>query len=215
MNQANRRESALTFLRPDDCVARFADEQPRRIHIIGTSGGAGKTTLARRMGVSLEIPVHDLDAIAYEGASEGRPGVKRPIEDRLRDISFILRQPAWMTEGCYLWWINELLEQAELIVWLDLHWSVAAWRVVKREARRWRAGEKMHGGILEYINFLWDQRSDYLSKTPGTPTAQDDDSAISRAGTLTELSRYAVKTARCARPGDVETVVESLNRGQG
>ena len=80
MNQANRRESALTFLRPDDCVARFADEQPRRIHIIGTSGGAGKTTLARRMGVSLEIPVHDLDAIAYEGASEGRPGVKRPIE---------------------------------------------------------------------------------------------------------------------------------------
>ena len=130
----------------------------------------------------------------------------------MRDISSITRQTAWVAEGCYLWWVDQLLERAQLIVWLDLHWSVATRRVAKREVRRWLAREKMHGGILDYLNFLRGGRSDYLSTTPGIPTAPDDDSAISRAGTLVELSRYRGKTVRCARPHDVDTLLSVLTR---
>jgi len=37
-----------------------------RIHIIG-GPGAGKSTLARRLGATLGLPVHTLDTVAYEG----------------------------------------------------------------------------------------------------------------------------------------------------
>ena len=199
-----------SFQSPANCDSLVGTTPLKRIHIIGNLAGAGKTTLARRLGMRLGIPIYDLDAIAYEGAYEGRPGVKRSIEQRTRDVSAILHQSEWITEGCFLWWTSRLLEKAQLIVWLDTHWSLAAWRVSKREARRWIAGEKMHGGLFDYLRFLRQQRADYLSRTPRVPTAPDDDSANSRASTLTELSRVADKTVRCARPRDVKAVESIL-----
>ena len=75
-----------SFRSPDDYASLVCDTHPRRIHIAGNLAGAGKTTLGRRLGARLEIPVYDLDAIAYEGAYEGRPGVKRPLDQRDRDV---------------------------------------------------------------------------------------------------------------------------------
>ena len=199
-----------SFRMPED-ASLIGSKPLHRIHIIGNLAGAGKTSLARCLGSRLSIPVYDLDALAYEGAYEGRPGIKRAVEQRMLDIDAIIRDPAWITEGCFLWWTDRLLEEAQLIIWLDLHWSRAAWRVTKREARRWVAGDKPHGGILAHLRYLRKQRADYLTATPRVPNAPDDDSANSRAGTLVELSRFTNKTIRRVRPHDVEAVVGSLN----
>ena len=199
-----------SFRSPNDSESLVGDTQPRRIHIAGNLAGAGKTTLARRLGARLGIPVYDLDAIAYEGAYGGRPGMKRSLDQRAHDVSAFLAHPAWITEGCFLWWTDRLLEKAQLIIWLDIHWSLAWWRVSKREARRWVAGEKTHGGLLNHLRFLRRQRADYLTATPRVPRAPDDDSANSRAGTLAELTRFADKTIRCARTRDVEAITKSL-----
>ena len=180
-----------------------------RIHVIGTSG-TGKTTVARRLSGLLGAPCYDLDAIGYAGAFEGRPGVRRPLEDRLRDVSEIESKPAWVIEGIFLWWINGLLELADLIVWLDLHWLVAGRRIVKREIRRKLSGDRSHG-LLGLADFVWSGRSDYNNREAPIPRSLDDDSAITRAGTLKEVSRYREKTVRCARQRDVDALLADLS----
>ncbi|HEY1015287.1 MAG TPA: hypothetical protein VGE07_21455, partial [Herpetosiphonaceae bacterium] len=88
---------------------------PRKIHIVG-GGGSGKTTLARRLAAATQAPLYELDAIGYEGGA----GAKRPLAAKLADIARISAEPAWVTEGIFLWWTDELLAAAELIIWLDL-----------------------------------------------------------------------------------------------
>src|SRR4051812_11565326 len=76
----------------------------QRIHIIG-GPGSGKTTLARRLSARLSVPAYDLDTIAYESGA----GRKRPLDMRLTDVRRIAADPAWVIEGAYLWWTDDVL----------------------------------------------------------------------------------------------------------
>src|SRR5690242_21563318 len=99
---------------------------PRRVHIIG-GPGSGKSTLARQVRLELGAPVVDLDQIAY-----GPGGVKRTLAERSARLREILSRPTYITEGIYLWWVDELLQRADVIIWLDVPFRVAAWRIVAR-----------------------------------------------------------------------------------
>ena len=78
----------------------------KRLHIIG-GPGSGKSTLARRLGVQLNLPVFELDTIAFQGLDFD----ERPLEARRQAIREIAAQPAWITEGIFVGWVDELLEQ--------------------------------------------------------------------------------------------------------
>jgi adenylate kinase family enzyme len=173
----------------------------RRIHIIG-GAGSGKTTLAGQLAARLDLPAYDLDAAAYERGA----GRKRPLDARRANAHAIANQPGWIAEGGYLWWTEPLVAAADVVIWIDLPWRIAAWRVIKRHLRASLAGTNKHRGVRKLLRFVrWTRR--YYTSTSVQPEP-DDDAAMSRAATAAMLRQYMDKVIHCRRPSTVKTVLE-------
>ncbi len=69
-----------------------------RISIIGNSG-SGKSVLARELAAELDVPVLDLDTVAWE---PGKIAVPTTPEKAARLVNtFCRRNSQWVVEGCY------------------------------------------------------------------------------------------------------------------
>ena len=110
--------------------------------------GSGKTTLARQLAARLNAPCYELDVIGYENGS----GAKRPLEQRQADIQKIIEQPSWIVEGAFLWWIDDLLTHADVIVWLDLHWRLCWWRIVLRHIKADLSPQQSASRLSQYAS---------------------------------------------------------------
>jgi adenylate kinase family enzyme len=170
------------------------------IHIIGPPG-SGKTTLAQRLASQLHIPFYELDSIAWE---EGYPGTNRSLEDRLHDVHNIASQSAWITEGIFLFWTDELLRTADYLVWLDMPWHLIMWRVIVRRLDwSFRSSEtKVNPPTdpLKQLQLLRYVTSYYLSNRR-TDT---------RAFIARYLTDYKDKLTRCHHPSEVEVFCKNI-----
>lgn len=191
----------------------------RRVHIIG-GPGSGKTTLAKKLGEYFQAPVYELDKIAFEGPDFA----PRPLDLRLAEVEEIASQPAWITEGMWLGWTDELLRNCDVIIWLDyLSWFVAAKRIIIRFARNGLREAKSQSGLrkftriqdykrnlMQLIGVLRSSRMYYHDQALETPADFLDSQAYSRSVTATHLGPYHHKLLRLRKESDVSRLLENL-----
>jgi adenylate kinase family enzyme len=117
---------------------------PARIAVVGTSG-SGKTTVARRLAAHHGVPHIELDELHWG------PNWSTPSDDEFRArVARALSSPGWVADGSYYGKLGDsVLEQADLIVWLDLPFRTIAARVWVRTLRRVREREELWAGNRE------------------------------------------------------------------
>jgi len=186
-----------------------------RIHVVG-GPGSGKTFLAHQIGARLGIPIYELDSIAFEGPDF----VKRPLSERLADVQRIAAQPAWITEGIFVGWTEQLLDTADLIIWLDnLTWRVAMRRIGGRFVR-WGVQEagRQHG-VRKFTRFRdYARHLHQLAKVLASSRRYYNCSTIdtgadiqeSRLATGRQLEPYRAKVVRCRSAADVQRLLASF-----
>ncbi|MFF5081366.1 adenylate kinase [Actinoplanes sp. NPDC000266] len=117
--------------------------------------GAGKSTMAARIGERLGLPYHSIDDLMWE------PGwVEVPDEiqrDRIREVC---AADAWVIDAAYMKWADIVLSRTDLIVGLDMPRHVSFGRLVRRSLTRViRRTEICNGNRESFRNLLLDRDS--------------------------------------------------------
>jgi adenylate kinase family enzyme len=98
----------------------------RKILIIG-SGGAGKSTLARRLGEITDIEIHHLDKLFWQ------PGwISITREELMKKIKDIIPKDSWIIDGNYSGTMELRMEAADTIIYLDFSTIVCLYGIFKR-----------------------------------------------------------------------------------
>jgi adenylate kinase family enzyme len=116
------------------------DRSGPRIVVVGTSG-AGKTTLAARIGARLDLPHADMD-----GFFHGPGWVRRETGEQ--EVAAFVAGAAWVTERPWATVWERVMERATLVVWLDHPVRLRMARVIRRTvSRSLRRTPLWHGNV--------------------------------------------------------------------
>lgn len=104
-----------------------------RIAVVGC-GGAGKSTLARRLGLITGLPVVHLDAHYWS------PGWTPTPRERWRDVvAGLVAAPRWIMDGNYQSTFDLRFARADTVVFLDYGRLRCLWRALRRRVAWWGA----------------------------------------------------------------------------
>jgi adenylate kinase family enzyme len=128
----------------------------QRVLVIG-SGGAGKSTLAARLGERLGLPVVHLDALYWRAG-----WVATPDDEWARRVAALAAGDAWVMDGNYGGTLDARLAACDTVVFLDLPRRLCAWRVVRRAIRFYgrtrpdMAPDCPERFSLAFLRWVWD-----------------------------------------------------------
>jgi adenylate kinase family enzyme len=128
----------------------------RKVTVIASASGNGKTTLGRELASRLGVQFIELDALVHG------PGWVETPDDVLRaQVEPIVASDAWVIDGTYRGKLGDLvIESADVVVWLDLPMRVWMPRLVRRTWRRWRRHEELWNDNRESLRgAVWGRRS--------------------------------------------------------
>jgi shikimate kinase len=122
----------------------------RRIAVIASASGNGKTTLGRALALRLDVPFVELDALVH-----GPNWTETSDADLRALVEPIVRSDGWVIDGTYRSKIGDLvLDAADTIVWLDLPIRVWLPRLARRSLRRLTGREPMWNDNRETLRGL-------------------------------------------------------------
>jgi adenylate kinase family enzyme len=128
----------------------------RRIAVIASASGNGKTTFGRALALRLGLPFVELDSLVHG------PGWTETPDDELRAlVDPIVRSDSWVIDGTYWRKIGRLvLDAADTVVWLDLPLRVWFPRLLRRTWRRRLGRETLWNDNRETLrNAFWGRES--------------------------------------------------------
>jgi adenylate kinase family enzyme len=119
----------------------------RRVAVIASASGNGKTTLGRELARRLGVGFVELDSLVH-----GPGWVETPDDELRRLVEPVVRSEGWVIDGTYLRKLGTLvLDAADTVVWLDLPMRVWAWRLLRRTLRRLSGREQLWNGNRESL----------------------------------------------------------------
>jgi adenylate kinase family enzyme len=120
---------------------------PRKIALIASASGNGKTTLGHELARRLDVRFVELDALVH-----GPNWVETPDEALREQLEPIVASAGWVIDGVYERKLGSLvLDAAELVVWLDLPLRVWLPRLARRTWRRLRGLEPLWNDNRESV----------------------------------------------------------------
>ena len=128
----------------------------RRVAVLASASGNGKTTVGRLLADRLGVPFVELDAFVHG------PNWTEISDDGLRAlVEPVVASEGWVIDGAYRGKIGDLVVgNADAVVWLDLPVRVWLPRLVRRTLRRIRGRETLWNDNKEsFRSALWGRES--------------------------------------------------------
>jgi adenylate kinase family enzyme len=166
----------------------------KKVSIVSTCSGNGKTTLGRQLASILEVPFVELDALVH-----GPNWTETPDDELVRVLEPVLAGDGWVIDGNYSAKFGNLVfAHADTIVWLDLPVHVWLPRLLRRTTRRILRREE-----------LWNSNRESLKDAIGGKDALIPFAfRMHRQRRRTYPARLAAfPTARLRTPAEVEAFV--------
>ena len=128
----------------------------RKIAVVASASGNGKTTLGRELARRLDVQFVEVDALVH-----GPNWAETPDEELRARLQPVLNSDGWVIDGTYRRKLGDLiLENADTVVWLDLPIRVWFPRLLRRTLRRLRGRETLWNENTESLRgAFWGRES--------------------------------------------------------
>jgi len=128
----------------------------RRVAVIASASGNGKTTLGRVLANRMGVPFVELDALVH-----GPNWIETPDEVLAAQLAPVLALDGWVIDGTYRRKLGDrVLEAADVVLWLDLPIRVWLPRLARRTGRRLIRREEIWNGNRESLRTaVWGRES--------------------------------------------------------
>jgi adenylate kinase family enzyme len=188
----------------------------KRILVIG-SGGAGKSTLARRLADRTGLPLVHLDALFWRAGWR-----KTSKQEWTRTVEELVQRDAWVMDGNYGGTLDRRLEAADTVIFLDLSRWTCLRRAVKRRIQfHGRSRPDVAKGCSEqltweFLRWVWNYPKKHRPKllTKLAELASDKNVVVLRSPAEVEgfLTSLPSRAAEQGVAGDVRTGIVSEAR---